>query len=285
MAGGTTSRSCRRTPRVSPLLRFGATLRSPSPSTDTPRCELRAGPLRWVGAVAHASLPVWLPASVPPRVVPVLRSVARARVLCRRPTSAPATSASCSISCKALAKRTAPDVLKPASQPYRDMPEVVIPLYERIVADSPNDAQAMVVLANAYWLTGRGPERSSNWPSRAKEIDPQNRGAWHLWALAESDLAEAGRSLASRSRSGFRAISSRAPRWPTTPRVWRTTRRIQSRSSSRLRHTKDFARRDEADGTTSRARGNSENAAKVEDVAADSARWLAPCSDAHPAAS
>jgi len=89
---------------------------------------------------------------------------------------------------KALAKRTAPDLLKTASQPYRDLPEVVIPLYERIVADAPNDAQAIVVLANAYWLTGRGPDYVDQLASRAKQIDPMNRGAWHLWALAESSV-------------------------------------------------------------------------------------------------
>jgi hypothetical protein len=89
---------------------------------------------------------------------------------------------------KALAKRTAPDQLKSASQQYRDMPEVVIPLYERIVADSPTDAQSLVVLANAYWLTGRGPEYVEQLANRAKQIDPTNRGAWHLWALAQSDL-------------------------------------------------------------------------------------------------
>jgi len=89
---------------------------------------------------------------------------------------------------KALAKRTSPDVLKSASQPFRDMPEVVIPLYESIVADTPDDAQAMVVLANAYWLTGRGPQQVEQLANRAKEIDCDNRGAWHLWALAQSDL-------------------------------------------------------------------------------------------------
>ena len=87
---------------------------------------------------------------------------------------------------RALAKRTAPEVLKSASQPFRDMPEVVIPLYEQIVAVSPDDAQAMVVLANAYWLTGRGPQAVGDLASRAKTVDPNNRGAWHMWALAES---------------------------------------------------------------------------------------------------
>lgn len=91
---------------------------------------------------------------------------------------------------KALAKRTASEQLKTASQQFRDMPEVVIPLYERIVADSPppGDAQAMVVLANAYWLTGRGPNTVEQLAMRAKEIEPANRGAWHLWALAQTDL-------------------------------------------------------------------------------------------------
>ena len=89
---------------------------------------------------------------------------------------------------KTLAKRTAPDVLKSASAPYRDIPEVVIPLYERIVADTPNDAQSIVVLANAYWLAGRGPSHVEGLANRAKAIDPSNRGAWHLWALSESAL-------------------------------------------------------------------------------------------------
>jgi hypothetical protein len=89
---------------------------------------------------------------------------------------------------KALAKRTAPETLKTWAHGYREMPEVVIPLYERIVATQPNDAQAIVVLANAYWLTGRGPEVVNKLANQAKSLDPTNRGAWHLWALAESDL-------------------------------------------------------------------------------------------------
>jgi hypothetical protein len=46
----------------------------------------------------------------------------------------------------------------------------------------------MVVLANAYWLTGRGPAAVEQLVSRAKEVDSKNRGAWHLWALAESSV-------------------------------------------------------------------------------------------------
>jgi hypothetical protein len=89
---------------------------------------------------------------------------------------------------RALAAHATPEALKGAAQPYRDMPEVIIPLYERIVAESPQDAQSMVVLANSYWLTGRGPSAVNDLASRAKSIDPTNRGAWHMWALAESEL-------------------------------------------------------------------------------------------------
>jgi hypothetical protein len=89
---------------------------------------------------------------------------------------------------KGLAKRSAPETLKAAARPYQQMPEVVIPLYEQIVASSNDDAQAMVVLANAYWLTGRGPDAVEKLATRAKTIDPGNRGAWHLWALAESKI-------------------------------------------------------------------------------------------------
>ena len=89
---------------------------------------------------------------------------------------------------KAFASSLSADDAKAAAEPFKEMPEVVIPLYERVTALAPNDAQAMVVLANSYWLAGRGPEAVSKLASRAKEIDPSNRGAWHLWALAESSL-------------------------------------------------------------------------------------------------
>jgi hypothetical protein len=89
---------------------------------------------------------------------------------------------------RALARTSEPEVLKEASQPYRDQPEVVIPLYEEIVARSPSDAQAMVVLANAYWITGRGPDVVGQLATRAITADATNRGAWHLWALAEPSV-------------------------------------------------------------------------------------------------
>jgi tetratricopeptide (TPR) repeat protein len=91
---------------------------------------------------------------------------------------------------KAAARRIPAGRLKILVQPFKDMPEVVIPLFEQIVATSPDDAQAMVVLANAYWLAGRGPDAVNRLASQAKAIDPNNRGAWHRWALAESNVRQ-----------------------------------------------------------------------------------------------
>src|SRR5829696_5119207 len=91
---------------------------------------------------------------------------------------------------KAVAREAAPESLAPAAAPYMDLPEVVIPVYERIVEAHPQEAQPMVVLANAYWLTGRGADIVGELAERAKRVDAGNRGAWHLWALAESDPRE-----------------------------------------------------------------------------------------------
>jgi hypothetical protein len=79
------------------------------------------------------------------------------------------------------------DALKAAARPFAELPEVVIPVFEAIVRRSPRDAQSMVVLGNAYWLTGRGPEVVGELAQRAIDADAKNRGAWHLWALSESD--------------------------------------------------------------------------------------------------
>jgi tetratricopeptide (TPR) repeat protein len=87
------------------------------------------------------------------------------------------------------AARTAdPDILASAVEPFRAMPEVAGPAYERIVAAKPDDARALVILANAYWLAGRGPEHVAELASRAIAADPTHRGAWHLWALTEPQL-------------------------------------------------------------------------------------------------
>jgi hypothetical protein len=80
-----------------------------------------------------------------------------------------------------------PDALMAAVEPFRDAPEVAGPVYERVVAAQPTNARALVILANAYWLAGRGPAVVGELAERARNADPQNRGAWHLWALSESD--------------------------------------------------------------------------------------------------
>jgi hypothetical protein len=91
---------------------------------------------------------------------------------------------------KQLAATADAETLAALAGQFRDEPGVAIPLYERIVALRPDDAQAMVVLANAYWLTGRGPDMVGELASNAIAIDPSNRGAWHLWALAESNVRD-----------------------------------------------------------------------------------------------
>ncbi len=88
---------------------------------------------------------------------------------------------------KELSIAAEPDALVAATAPYHDLPEVVIPAYERVVLARPGDAQAMVVLANAYWLTGRGSDIVGELASRAIAADASNRGAWHLWSLSESN--------------------------------------------------------------------------------------------------
>lgn len=62
-----------------------------------------------------------------------------------------------------------------------------IPALEKAVSENPDDATKLVALANAYWLSGRGPEAVGELASRAIAQDPLNRAGWHLWALSESD--------------------------------------------------------------------------------------------------
>lgn len=87
-----------------------------------------------------------------------------------------------------LAARADAVELVDAADPYRDRPEVAGPLYERIVDLRPDDARALVALANAYWLHGRGGDVVGELAARAIASDPEHRGAWHLWALSESDI-------------------------------------------------------------------------------------------------
>jgi hypothetical protein len=85
-----------------------------------------------------------------------------------------------------IAAAASTDALVAAVEPYREMHEVAGPIYEVIVDREPDNARAIVTLANAYWLTGRGPDVVSDLASRALAADPSNRAAWHLWALSES---------------------------------------------------------------------------------------------------
>lgn len=98
---------------------------------------------------------------------------------------------------------TAPAILAEAVEPYRDMPEVAGPVYERIVAAEPDNARALVILANAYWLSGRGPDVVGELATRAIAADATNRGAWHLWALSEGNPRE--------RTSRWRQVSARFP--------------------------------------------------------------------------
>jgi hypothetical protein len=88
---------------------------------------------------------------------------------------------------RALATESATDELFEAADVHAAMPEVLGPLMEVVVDREPDHARALVRLANAYWLTGRGPDVVGALASRAIAADPAHRGAWHLWALTESD--------------------------------------------------------------------------------------------------
>ncbi|HEY7893331.1 MAG TPA: hypothetical protein VIC24_00375 [Gemmatimonadaceae bacterium] len=82
------------------------------------------------------------------------------------------------------------DALIKSVEPFQEIPEVAGPVYEHVVTARPGDARALVRLANAYWLSGRGPEAVQALANRAIAADPSNRGAWHLWALSESTLRD-----------------------------------------------------------------------------------------------
>lgn len=86
-----------------------------------------------------------------------------------------------------VAQHADADEIFAAAEPYRDRPEIAGPLYERVVDLRPTDARALVGLANAYWLHGRGGDVVGDLAGRAIAADPSHRGAWHLWALSESD--------------------------------------------------------------------------------------------------
>ena len=84
-----------------------------------------------------------------------------------------------------MAPMTAPKTSSPSEDISDPLPDL-----ERAVAERPDDAKALVALANHYWLIGAGPEVVGDLASRAISSDPENRAAWHLWALAESNPRE-----------------------------------------------------------------------------------------------
>ena len=79
---------------------------------------------------------------------------------------------------------------EPNASPNTDEVIDPTPALEQAVKDRPDDARALVALANHYWLLGAGPEVVGDLASRAIASDPENRAAWHLWALAESNPRE-----------------------------------------------------------------------------------------------
>lgn len=89
-----------------------------------------------------------------------------------------------------LREGVTPDAIVAAAEAWLHMPEVAGPLYEAVVDEQPTNARALVILANAYWLSGRGPEVVGDLANRALAADPDNRGAWHLWALTESNARD-----------------------------------------------------------------------------------------------
>ena len=81
-----------------------------------------------------------------------------------------------------------------------------LPELERAVAERPDDAKALVALANHYWLIGAGPEAVGDLASRAIASDADNRERVSRWQqvsarfpldeLAKANLADNAASLA-----------------------------------------------------------------------------------------
>jgi hypothetical protein len=82
------------------------------------------------------------------------------------------------------------DDMYDAAELVRERPDVAVLLLEHVVDAQPNNSRALVRLANNYWLLGAGPQPVGELASRAIAIDPNDRAAWHLWALAEEKPRE-----------------------------------------------------------------------------------------------
>lgn len=84
-----------------------------------------------------------------------------------------------------IARDAPADELYDAATQFLNRPDIATPLLEDVVRAQPNNSRALVRLANCYWLLGAGPQPVAELASRAIAADPQDRAAWHLWALAE----------------------------------------------------------------------------------------------------
>lgn len=88
-------------------------------------------------------------------------------------------------SIREITNAAASEDLYEAALHFQDRPDIATPLLEDVVRAQPNNSRALVRLANCYWLLGAGPQPVAELASRAIAADPQDRAAWHLWALAE----------------------------------------------------------------------------------------------------
>lgn len=93
--------------------------------------------------------------------------------------------ASIATSLREITRGVPAEELYDAAERFRDRPDIAAALLEDVVRAQPNNARALVRLANCYWLLGAGPQPVAELASRAIAADPQDRAAWHLWALAE----------------------------------------------------------------------------------------------------
>jgi hypothetical protein len=84
-----------------------------------------------------------------------------------------------------LARESPTDEIVSAADAHRELHEVAGPIFEVVVEREPHHVRALIGLANAYWLTGRGPDVVGALASRAIAADPGARAGWHLWALTE----------------------------------------------------------------------------------------------------
>lgn len=83
-----------------------------------------------------------------------------------------------------IARDASSDALYEAASQFLHRPDIATPLLEDVVREEPNNSRALVRLANCYWLLGAGPQPVAELASRAIAADPDDRAAWHLWALA-----------------------------------------------------------------------------------------------------